>query len=35
MKQDIIKAEYKVGNDTIEVVVYVENGVYSAEVTKK
>ena len=35
MKQDIIKAEFKVGEDTIEVVVYVEDGVYSAKVIKK
>lgn len=35
MKEEIIKAEYQVGNDTIEVIVSVENGVYSAEVIKK
>ena len=34
MKEEILKAEYQVGNDTIEVIVYVDDGVYSAEVKK-
>ena len=35
MREEIIKQEFKIGEDDIEVVVYVEDGIYSAEVIKK
>jgi len=36
MKQDIIKMEFKVGEDDIELIIYKDsNGDYSSEVNKK
>ena len=34
MKEEILKMEIKVSKDDLEIVVYLEDGVYSSEVRK-